>query len=293
MRRQFKDTVLDLAAQDDKIVLVFGDISVFLFKDFFERYPERFYNMGICENTLVSVGAGLSAQGFTPFVHTINPFISDRSIEQIKLDMCYNQFGANIVTCGASFDYAWDGATHHAYMDLATMRMLPGTEVMQPGSKKEADALLRSQYRNGKTSYFRMSDHSHGEDLPAEFGKGVVLKDQGAPITVMTAGPLLKNVLAACQELPVNLVYFHTLKPIDHELIARFKDSHILLFHDAFGLKEAVSELPELRLTAYGLPDAFCVWYGTVDDIRAEIGLDAESIRARVLSHLEQTEDGR
>ncbi len=289
MRTQFKDTALDLAAHDEKLVLIFGDISVFLFREFVAKYPDRFYNLGICENTLVSVGAGLAAQGLHPFVHTINPFITDRSIEQIKLDMCYNDFGANIVTCGASFDYAWDGATHHAYMDLAMMRMLPGTEVMQPGSKKEADQLIRSQYDNGKTSYFRMSDHSHGEDFPVDFGKGVVVKDCGAEITVMTAGPILKNVLEACQNLPVNLVYFHTLKPIDHEVIQRFKDTHILVFHDAFGLKEAISEVPELRVTAYGLPDAFCVWYGTVHDIRAEIGLSAEGIRQQICQQLEKS----
>ena len=75
--------------------------------------------MGICENTLISVTAGLSSQGYHPFVHTICPFLTERSIEQIKIDMCYNNFGGNIVTCGATFDYAWDGATHHAYTELA------------------------------------------------------------------------------------------------------------------------------------------------------------------------------
>ena len=284
MRKQFRDTIMDLAKYDDKIVMVLGDVSVYLFNDFKEKYLDRFYNMGICENTLISVAAGLSSQGFFPFVHTIAPFVTERSFEQIKLDMCYNQFGANIVSCGASFDYAWDGATHHSYTDLAILRMLPHIEVIHPGSRKEVDILIRSQYNNGKTTYFRLSDHPHDIDVPVEFGKGVVLRDSGSDVTVMTAGPILGNVMEACRDLDVNLVYFHTIKPIDKEIISRFKSSEILVIHDAFGLYEAICEVPNLSVSYHGMPDEFCTWYGTLHDVRKKIGLDTESIR-EVVSH--------
>lgn len=284
MRKQFRDTIMDLSTYDDKIVMVLGDVSVYLFNDFKEKYLDRFYNMGICENTLISVAAGLSSQGFFPFVHTIAPFVTERSFEQIKLDMCYNQFGANIVSCGASFDYAWDGATHHSYTDLAILRMLPRIEVIQPGSRKEVDILIRSQYNNGKTTYFRLSDHPHDIDVPVEFGKGVVLRDSGSDVTVMTAGPILGNVMEACRDLDVNLVYFHTIKPIDKEIISRFKSSEILVIHDAFGLYEAICEVPNLSVSYHGMPDEFCTWYGTLHDVRKKIGLDTESIR-EVVSH--------
>ena len=263
MRAQFKNTVSELAAQDDSIVIVLGDISVYMFKDFWEKHPNRFYNLGICENTLVSVTAGLSSQGFNPFVHTICPFLTDRSLEQIKLDMCYNNFAGNIVTCGATFDYAWDGATHHAYTDLASLRMLPNMEVLHLGSKREVDALIRSQYKSPRPTYYRLSDHPHTIETNTEFGKGTVLKNEGAPLTVMTAGPILTNVMEACRDLPVNLVYFHTLKPIDKALIEQFRDTEILVVHDAYGLYEAISEVPALRMRYHGLPDAFCGWYGT------------------------------
>ena len=284
MRKQFRDTIIDLSTYDDKIVMVLGDVSVYLFNDFKEKYPDRFYNMGICENTLISVAAGLSSQGFFPFVHTIAPFVTERSFEQIKLDMCYNQFGANIVSCGASFDYAWDGATHHSYTDLAILRMLPHIEVIQPGSRKEVDILIRSQYNNGKTTYFRLSDHPHDIDVPVEFGKGVVLRDSGSDVTVMTAGPILGNVMEACRDLDVNLVYFHTIKPIDKEIISRFKSSEILVIHDAFGLYEAICEVPTLSISYHGMPDEFMSCYGTLKDVRKKIGLDTESIR-EVVSH--------
>ena len=279
MRKQFKETVMALAEDDDKIILIFGDVSVYLFNDFKNKYPDRFYNMGICENTLISAAAGLSAQDFFPFVHTITPFITERSFEQIKLDMCYNQFGGNIVSTGASFDYAWDGASHHAFTDLSILRLLPGMEVIQPGSRKELDALIRSQYNNGKPTYFRLSDHPHSIDLPVEFGKGVVIQDKSAPLTVITAGPILENVLNACEGIDVNLLYFHTIKPIDKELIMQYRGTNILVIHDAFGLFEAVCQVPGLSATYHGLPDAFCNWYGKVPDIRKQMGLDVESIR--------------
>lgn len=282
MRKQFKETIMDLSGQDDKIVVITSDVSVYLFNDFREKNPDRFYNMGICENALVSVAAGLGAQGFYPFVHTIAPFITERSFEQIKLDMCYNRFGANIVSCGASFDYAWDGATHHCYTDLAILRLLPGMEVIQPGSKKELDILLRSQYNNGNPTYFRLSDYPHNIDMPVEFGKGVVLKDKGADITVMTAGPILANVSEACKDLEVNLLYFHTIKPIDCGLIRRFKNTKIIVIHDTFGLYEAVCEVPDISASYHGLPDEFCSCYGTLHDIRKKIGLDVEGIKDRL-----------
>lgn len=286
MRKQFRDTTMALAESDDKLVVILGDISHFLFNPFQERFPGRFFNMGICENTLISVAAGLSAQGFHPFVHTITPFITERCLEQIKLDLCYNRFGANIVSTGASFDYAWDGATHHAYTDLAILRLLPGMEVAQPGNRKELDTLIRSQYRNGNPTYFRLSDNGHDLDVPVQFGKANILKDDGAKLTVMTSGPILGNVMAACRDLPVNLVYFSTIKPIDKEVVTRFRHTRILVVQDAHGLYEAIHEVPNLSAECHGLPDQFCVWYGKVDDIRRKIELDPPAIRKLVQRRL-------
>ena len=139
MRKQFRDTVLDLAEADERVVLVFGDISVFLFEPFAVRFPTRFYNLGICENTLVSVAAGLASQGFIPFVHTIAPFITERCLEQIKDDVGYNGFPIHMVSCGATYDYAWDGPTHQALADMGSLRLIPGIEIIQPGTTTELD----------------------------------------------------------------------------------------------------------------------------------------------------------
>lgn len=282
MRKQFKQTMMDLAQHDPRIALILGDIGVYLFHEFQIKYSERFFNMGICENTLVSVAAGLSSQGLIPFVHTIAPFLIERSFEQIKIDLCYNQFGGNLVSCGASFDYAWDGATHHSYADMEILRTLPNVNIFQPGSAHELDALLRECYDSGKVNYFRLSDHSHDCVFPVHYGRGVVLKESTSDWVVMTAGPLLAEVFDACKSLDVTLVYFHTIKPIDKDLINRFKDKRILVIHDARGLYEAICEVPEIRATYHGLPDTFLSYYGTLKEIRQKIELDALSIHRLV-----------
>ncbi|MBF0213000.1 MAG: hypothetical protein HQM00_05455 [Magnetococcales bacterium] len=288
MRGKFKQTVTELAEADDRVLVMLGDVSVYQFNQFRERWPERFYNMGILEPTLISVAAGLASQGLVPFVHTIAPFLTERCYEQIKLDLCYNRFGANLVTCGASFDYAWDGPTHHAYTDLAILRLLPGMEVIQPGSERELDALLRSQYANGHPTYFRLSDHPHAIDTgEVVFGKGSVICRGRRDVTVITAGPLLGEVVEAVRDLEVNLLSFHTLKPIDRALIAEFAHTRLLVVHDAFGLLEAVQELGGLRVWYHGLPDRFCGWYGQLQAIRQRLELDAAGIRRAVINLLD------
>ncbi len=149
------------------------------------------------------------------------------------------------------------------------------------------DVLLRTQHKNNKVTYFRLSDHPHEIDLPVEFGKGVVVKDTGSKVTVMTAGPILGDVLKAVRDLDINLIYFQTIKPIDTEIIKRYMDSKIIVIHDAFGLYESICEVPNLSVSYQGLKDEYISCYGTLNDIRKKIGIDIDSIRRIVQKELQ------
>ncbi|WP_319582634.1 hypothetical protein [uncultured Pseudodesulfovibrio sp.] len=282
MRRQFKDTIMALAKEDENLVLLFGDVSVYLFNEYQRLYPDRFYNVGICENTIIAMAAGMAKMGFRPYVHSIAPFMTERSYEHIKLDVAYNRFPVNIVTCGATFDYAWDGATHHCYTDLEILRMLPGMRVFQPGSTAELDSFIRSTHFDDTPSYYRLSDHPHDIDVRGVPGKGEVIRNAGAETTVVTAGPLLGNVVEACKDLPVNIVYFGTIKPFDAAALEPFRAGHILVVHDAYGLYESVAAVPGLDLHSHRPGDAFCSCYGTLPEIRHSLKLDPEGIREAV-----------
>ena len=281
MRKQFRDTIVDL--NDKDVVLILGDVSVYLFNDFAQKNPNQVFNLSIGENSLVSISAGLSSQGLIPFIHTINPFLSDRSYEQIKLDLIYNDYPANIVTCGGTFDYAFDGVSHHSYGDLSNLRLLPNMEILHLGSEKEVDKLVRSQYNNNKTTYFRLSDFPHEIDVEVEFGKGVEIFDRDSNITIMTSGPILQNVYEAVKDLDVNLVYFHTIKPIDKDIINKYKDTKILVFQDVNGLYESISDIPFLQTKKFGVMDNFYTHYGDVNDARKYFGLDVKSIKRSIL----------
>ncbi len=287
MRKQFKNTLLELAKKDKRIILLFGDISVFLFKEFQEKYPKQFYNIGICENTIVSAAAGLSSQGYIPFVHTIAPFITDRSFEQIKLDLCYNDFPANIVTIGSTFDYAWDGPSHHTLSDIEMLRTLPNMELIVPGSAEEVDILMKQRYNSKLTTYFRLSDNPHNLKLKnIAFNKANILKQSNSKLTIFTNGPLLENVNKACEDFDVNLIYFNTIKPIDKKTILKFKNTKILIISESYGLYEAVSHIDGIYADFYGIKDKFYSTYGNITELRKKIGLDISSIKKIIKKNL-------
>lgn len=287
MRKQFKNTLLKLAKQDKRIILLFGDISVYLFKEFQEKYPKQFYNLGICENTLISTAAGLSSQGYIPFVHTIAPFITDRSFEQIKLDLCYNDFPANIVTIGSTFDYAWDGPSHHTLSDIEMLRTLPNMEIVVPGSSKEADILIKERYNSNNTTYFRLSDNPHSYEFnKISFNKASIIKNNESKLTIMTNGPLLDNVYEACKNYDVNLVYFNTIKPIDIKKLQKFINTKILVISESYGLYEAITQIDGIYADFYGVKDFFYNTYGNIEDLRNKIGLDVKSIKKIIKKNL-------
>ena len=168
---------------------------------------------------------------------------------------------------------------------MGSLRLISGLEIVQPGTRQETDRLLRDRYASGTPTYFRLSDHPHGASFPVEFGRGVVVRDVGGPVTVVTAGPILANVLPAVESLPVNVIYFSTIKPLDGAIVSAYAHTRLVVVHDATGLFEEVCEHASGPVTHIGLPDRFVSCYGTIQDIGREIGLDSESIR-QVVSEL-------
>ena len=143
LRQQFADTLISLGKEDSGLVVMVGDISHGILKPLAEACPGRYYNIGILEPTMVSMGAGLAAAGLCPVIHTIAPFLIERSFEQIKLDFCYHKLPGNIVTVGSAFDYSNLGCTHHCYGDFALLKTLQRIQICFPASAVEFDQLFR------------------------------------------------------------------------------------------------------------------------------------------------------
>src|SRR6185295_16943615 len=132
--------------------------------------------------------------------------------------------------------------THQALADIGSIRLIPGIDILQPGTRAELDQLLRARYASGTPTYYRLSDHPHGEGFPVEYPRGVVVRDVDGPVTVVTAGPILGNVLQGTKDLPVNVLYFPTIKPFDASLLFKYAHTRLVVVHDATGLFEQVCE---------------------------------------------------
>jgi len=282
MRKQFVKTVEEILFKDGKAILLLGDIGVFGFKNSFELYPNRVYNIGILEQSTISVASGLSMTGLIPIIHTIAPFITERCFEQIKNDFGYQKLGGNIVSVGASYDYASLGCTHHCPSDIGILMNIPEIQIIVPGTSEEFDALFKQSYNNKKLNYFRLSERENQNKVPVKFGKANIIK-KGKLGTVIAVGPLLDKVIDPTKNLDVTVIYLTTIRPFDTETIKKNIAGNKILICEPYysgAITEDVLESSDkpLKINFLGVPKKFLTNYGTVEEHDECIGLTEKEI---------------
>jgi len=287
MRKQFVQTLTSLIQHDERAMVLLGDIGVFAFRDVFRSHPRQIFNVGICEQAMAGMAAGLAKEGFIPVLHSIAPFIVERCYEQLKVDFCYQRLPVKIISVGASYDYAALGCTHHCPEDVLVMAPLPGMEIVVPGTAKEFDRLLRDCWENGRPTYFRLSEKSNAASHDVAFGKAQLVK-QGSKGTVVVVGNLLDTVSNAVEDLDVTLLYYTTVKPFDAQMLRQhFSGGYIVSiepYYEGALLYEINCAMKGLsyRSECIGVPREFLTAYGHPGDHDRAMGLTMESIRARV-----------
>jgi len=157
MRKAFPKIVESLMIKNKNIFCLLGDIGVFSFRNIFKNYKDRILNMSTMEQSMVGFGAGLAKAGFIPIIHSISPFLILRALEQIKIDLVYNKICCNLVSVGASNDYAKLGATHNCYEDVSVLSNYK-INVFLPSNSEEFKFLLTKNYNNGGVNYFRLTE---------------------------------------------------------------------------------------------------------------------------------------
>jgi len=288
MRKQLVKTVEHLLSADESVVLLLGDIGVFGFKRAFENFPERTYNIGILEAATVSLASGLAKTKLIPIIHTIAPFLVERSFEQIKVDFGYQRLGGNFISVGASYDYASLGCTHHCPGDVGILQNIPGMEISVPGTAAEFDALFQQSYANGHPTYYRLSERENPESHAITFGKANVLK-KGASATVVAVGPVLQHVLPAITGLDVGLLYYTTVSPFDYQTLRENvpASGKILLVEPFYSgtltyhVHQALRPKP-VAIEFVGVPHEFLTNYGRAEDHDECIGLSSKNIRTKL-----------
>lgn len=280
-------TIEDLFERDERLALILADISRAFFDPLFQKYPDRALNLGILEQTAISVAAGMAIEGFIPIVHSIVPFLVERPFEQLKDDFCYQRLGGNFISTGASYDYSTEGMTHHGSGDVQILRSLPGMQVVVPGTASEFDRLFREGYANGAPTYYRMSTENNPVEHDVRLGKLEVVK-QGTRATVIAVGPALARVLPAVEDLDVCVLYCTTVAPFDGETLrAASQSSNIVLVEPYYegglvpDICAAMAHTP-IRIETIGVPHEVLSHYGTPEQHDASIGFTPQGIRRRI-----------
>ena len=163
MRDRFVDTLIELAAENDRVMLVTADLGFGIFNTFIDRFPKRFLNVGVAEQSMIGVSTGLAMSGWTVFAYSIGNFSTLRCLEQIRNDAAYHAANVNIVCSGGGFTYGNLGMSHHATEDLAIMRALPGVQVLAPCDDFETGHATRARsciYLGSQRVTFRALRHS-------------------------------------------------------------------------------------------------------------------------------------
>jgi transketolase len=228
-RRVFGETLAECGAKDPRIVVLTADVSASVLTTYFaQKFPNRFFNVGIAEAGMVDAAVGLALDGFAPFANTFAGLLM-RAAEQIRTCVAYAQTNVKLVGSYAGLSDYKDGPTHHSIMDLALMRAMPNMTVVSPADSMELKMLLPQIADWKGPVYLRVSR----ADMPVvfdgghrpELGKGYVVR-QGKDVTIFANGHMLSRSIEAAAKLAprgieARVVDIHTIKPLDISLLER------------------------------------------------------------------------
>jgi transketolase len=286
MRERFTAVTAAALDRDERLALVLADIGVrqFALTGVRERHPRRVVNVGIREQTMIGVAAGLALEGFRPVVHSYAPFLVERPFEQVKLDLGHQGLGAVLAATGGSYDATAEGRTHQAPEDVALLSTLPGWTIDVPGHPDEAEHALVDAFAGDGRVYVRLSDEVNAAPVD---GRGLTVLRRGgdrAP-AVVAVGPSLDPVLAATADLDATVAYLSRVRPFDRAgLRAALHGPDVVLVEpylagtSAAEVSAALSDRPH-RLLALGVGSVELRRYGEGAEHRAAHGLDAAGIR--------------
>lgn len=228
-RDGFGDGLLEVAAKNDQVVGLCADVTASVRMDAFaQAYPERFFQVGVAEQNLVTIASGLAAEGKIPYATAYAMFNSGRNWEQIRTTICYNNQPVKVIGAHSGVSVGEDGATHQALEDIGLMRMLPNMKVVVPADSEQARRMTIAMASDASPYYMRLSRAKFPvfttAKTPLTIGKAQVLR-AGRDVTVVAAGPLVYQALLAAQQLhgtiDIEVINLHTIKPLDSQTILR------------------------------------------------------------------------
>lgn len=300
MRTAFINQLIEEAKTNEKIFLLVGDLGFSVIEPFVKLFPERFLNIGIAEQNMAGIAAGLAMEGYCVYIYSIGNFPTLRCMEQIRNDICYHNLNVKIVTVGGGYAYGSAGVSHHATEEIGMLRILPNMIVCAPGDPMEAKAVTAFSTKNVSPCYIRIGKAGepivHKRNLVSNLFLGDILEiKRGKEIAVFSTGATLKYVVNFVEQnnINVSIFSFPFIKPINKDTIIEIFNSHkkIITIEEhqsncGFGsaILEIINDLMEgKRLSKHPLvkrisiPDKFYSVAGSQNYLRVLAGVELKN----------------
>jgi len=294
-RDGFGEALLKLGKNNKNVVVVSADLAESTHcLEFGKKYPARFFEVGVAEQNMAGIGAGLALEGKIPFICSFAVFSPGTNWEQIRVSVCYNQANVKIVSSHAGLNVGEDGATHQALEDIAIMRVLPNMMVIAPCDYKETKKAVLAAAKIKGPIYIRYGREKcpviTNAKTPFAFGKANVMRT-GKDVTIIACGPIVAEALEAANELAkqriqAEVINCHTIKPIDKATIIKSakKTKKVVTVEEHQvngGLGSAVAEVLgqnyPVKMKIIGMPDKFGE-SGTAKQLLDKYGLNVKGI---------------
>lgn len=299
-RDGFGQGIIQAAQTTQNLVVLCADLTESTrVLEFSKQFPKQYLEMGVSEENMVGVSAGLALENMIPVAVSYATFITTNALAPLRASVCYSNLNVKVVGCHSGLGTGEDGATHQALEDIATMRVLPNMTVIVPADAEETRKATLAMIAHKGPVYLRTGKHptapSTTPDTEFVIGKAVQLRE-GADVTLIACGTMVSVALEVSEQLKdenihVRVINMHTIKPIDHQAIAKTaQETKVVITledHQKMGgLGSAVAEvLVELtakpRFAAIGVEDTFGE-SGPGSDLLQKYGLDAEAIKVKI-----------
>ena len=299
MRDTFAKRLAELAAADDRIMFITGDLGFGVFEQFQRDFPGQYLNAGVAEQNMIALASGLALEGRVVFAYSIGNFPVLRCLEQIRNDAAYHDANVKVVSIGGGFSYGSLGISHHATEDIAVMRAIPNVQAFTPGTLSDVVNSVDALVATPGTGYLRL-DKSQGVERPDAHpfrqGHWRIMRE-GADVTLVACGGVLGEVMAAADALAARgigarVVNATQVAPIQTEAIRRALEiapivitveEHVIRGGLGGAVAEAMAEVgTPAKLIRKGIAAGFMSEVGSQNYLRGQISIDALSLEADV-----------
>jgi len=297
IREAYGKHIVKLGKNNENLILLEGDLADSTQSEHFQKsFPNRYFQIGIAEQNMVGIAAGLALEGKIPVVNSFAAFIAMRACEQVRTDVAYPNLNVKFVVSHAGLSAGSAGPTHHTIEDIAIMRSIPNMTVLVPGDMKETEQVIDAALEHNGPVYVRNSaidvEEIYNEENKFKFGKATLLKD-GNDATIITTGTLMNEGVKAVDTLKkdhginVRLLQMASIKPIDVIALKKAANETGLLItveeHNIIGglgsaVSEVISEIGSTKVIRLGINDHFCEIVGSPAYLFNQINLTAKRI---------------